>query len=282
MKKFSLKLFAVLFCSALFFSCGTKEVVTSSVAEKHITVQQTTLGVKILLKKTAAEDINYIEVVDSEDGCSSTVNFGTKTSSSFYWPFADEGKTYTLIAKLFGNEEYSEESVTFTVENKCVSVLTYAQDFLDAKLNLIADGNKRLVKLQTNAKDLSEVLSKLPLDSANLKLEIYSGSKRTETEAVSAATFTENTKTGNIQKLVDGYDIIENAAEFGLTAEKMDKLLSANPTYFAKTYIQFTTDTAADVIYSTKLIYTNDTIYTPLAEAASDTASSNSSAPLAK
>lgn len=264
MKKISFTFLAAILGSFLFFSCGSKEKITSTVSNKHITVQQTTLGVKILLKKTAAEDINRIDVVDFESGSYASADFGTKTEASFYWPYADKNNTYTLIAKLYGNQAYDEETVTFTVENDCTSIISYTDDYINAKLNLIADGNKRLVKIHANENGLTTAIKDAPVENAIFAVEIFSGSKRKENDAVSAATIKRNISGNELKKLIDGYDIIGNASDFDMTAADMNKLLCKATTYFAKASIQFTLKDSSDITFGTKLIYSNDTIYTPL------------------
>jgi len=273
MKKTSFAIIAVFLCSLLFFSCGSKEKITSSVSNKHITVQQTTLGIKILLNKTTSEDIYKIDVVDSESGSYASADFGTKTEVSFYWPYADKAKTYTLIAKLFGNDAYAEEEVTFTVENECTSIVAYTEEYLNAKLNLIADGDKRLVKIHATENDLTSAVKDAPVESAIFAVEVFSGSKRAEAKASSVATIKKDISGGELKALIEGYDIISQASDFGMTSEEMNSLLCKNTTYFAKASIQFSLKDSKDVIFGTKLIYSNDTIYTPLANATKGTES---------
>ena len=181
MKKFNNLIFGLLtsFCFLFVFnSCGSvDETVTSEVSANHITVQQIKSGVKIILTKTAEEDITHIEVVESEYGTYASVPMGTNLKQSFIWPFSDQDKEYTLVAKLYGVDSYSEETISFKVENPTTSVVSYTEDYLESKLILIASGNKRFIQFETDKNKLMSVFNKVSPKNAEITIELFSGKK---------------------------------------------------------------------------------------------------------
>ena len=68
---------------------------------------------------------------------------------------------------------------------------------------------------------------------------------------------------------MDGYDIMSISGAFGYTPSELNKKLAANKTYFARACVIYnlSADDNASVKYMTRYLYTNDTIYTPIAEA---------------
>lgn len=265
-KLFILSLMAA--CTAVFFSCGTNDTVTSSLSSDHMTVQQIKSGVKIVIKKEASEDINIVKVVDVDGGTTATVDLGTKLTESFIWPFAEKGKEYTLCAKLIGKKSYAEEFVTFTVENECASAVAYSQAYNDSKLILIADGPERRVMLESSKKTLKDVFGASKVKNANLVIDVYPGKKADDLRVDPIATLNKplDEKT-DLQEIFDGYDLIANAGLFKLTPAEMNKRLSAKPVYHARATVLFTLDGKypKDVQFSTQSIDSNDTIYTPIA-----------------
>lgn len=269
MKKL-LKAFSILIASLLILSCGSvDETVTSQISANHITVQQIKSGVKILLNKTAEEDITHIEVIDQEYGNYISVDMGTNLTQSFIWPFSDKDKEYTLLAKLYGVDSYSEESVTFKVENDCTSILSYTEDYLESQLILIASGNKRLVQFETDKNKLMSVFKKASPKNTKLSIEIFSGRKADYSPSTKAiASFQDSIDNKeSLQQFIDGFDLIENASLFNLTASQLNQLLSANTKYYAKASVKFTLDEnyPEGLIFSTQPLFSNDTVYTPIA-----------------
>lgn len=252
----------------LFAGCASKPKVLSSKSSKHLTVQQTNMGVYIVAHKEKSEDINTIQIIDSVNGNGAIINLENETSVEFLWPFADSGKTYTINANLSGKHAKSQETVTFTTDSVSSCMTSYNQDYLDSKLVLIATGNKRIVKLNTKKEALTSVINPTSVSNPNLTIDIFTGKHFNATEDDYELIGTINKKMTNIldiQKLIDGYDIISTASAFGITSAALNSRLSKNPTYFARACITFNiSDGDASVTYTTKYIYTNDTIYTPI------------------
>ena len=70
-----------------------------------------------------------------------------------------------------------------------------------------------------------------------------------------------------IQKYTQGIDIIEDSYRFGLTPSELNARLSKRKTYFAVATVSFTIPDYPDGIrFTAKGVYSNDTIYTPLAK----------------
>lgn len=273
MKKFNNLIFGLLtsFCLLFVFnSCGSvDETVTSEVSANHITVQQIKSGVKIILTKTAEEDITHIEVVESEYGTYASVPMGTNLKQSFIWPFSDQDKEYTLVAKLYGVDSYSEETISFKVENPATSVVSYTEDYLESKLILIASGNKRFIQFETDKNKLMSVFNKVSPKNAEITIELFSGKKidnaNSQKKPVATLKYPVENK-DDFQKVIEGYDIISNASNFGLTPAQLNATLSSSPKYYAKAYITFSLDGTypEGFILSTSPLYSNDTVYTPI------------------
>ncbi|MCR5764814.1 MAG: hypothetical protein K6G09_02430 [Treponema sp.] len=94
--KISVMLIAFVLSAAIFAACASKPKVLSSKSSKHITVQQTNMGVYIVAHREKSEDIKTIQLTDSENGA--TIDLSDSTSVTFLWPFAESGKSYTLNA----------------------------------------------------------------------------------------------------------------------------------------------------------------------------------------
>ena len=270
MKKSNLIFAAIIsFAAIALTSCGkTADTVTSSFTEGHITVQQTTSGIRLVIKKTADEDIKKVTVVDAEEGHSASSSFGNALSTSFAWPFVEKGKEYTLNAQLFGDEAYSEETVTFKVDNDCSSILKYTDAYLNSKMKLIADGDKRLVKLETTKDNLTSILAGKNIGEYSLKISVYSGSRKdiSPQNLVGISNLT-TTMSDDVMKILtgEGYDLIAKASDFGHTDRSIDAEFCKNQKYFGSAIIYFTLkDGEENIEYGTKPIYTNDTIYTPV------------------
>ncbi len=272
MKKLT-KIFAVsllLLGAVSLIGCASdnlEEEVTSSVSEKHITVDQTKSTVRITLNKFEGEDITEIDVLDPETGCMAYCPM-TLSTVTFNWPFAIKGNEYTLCAQIIGSG-YSEEYVTFTVTGDVTSDYVDSKKFKDSDIILIAKGNERLIKFETTKADFESSLKKVP-SNAELNIAIYSGIhfKAKPTDSTLVAAYRTSTGNKNIfDSFVKGYDIIANSNTFGYSAKELNDLLSANKTYF----------TVVRVIYEPQgeqypkgfkfggpSLSSNDTIYTPV------------------
>ena len=101
----SLLLGAIL-CGAIFTGCASKPKVLSSKSSKHVTVQQTSVGVYIDVHKEKGEDITKVILIDDPNGNGATVTFENATSVNFLWPYAESGKTYTIHANLYNSKKF--------------------------------------------------------------------------------------------------------------------------------------------------------------------------------
>ena len=274
MKKINKLLTAsLILCGAFIFSaCESTDVneeVTSSVSEKHITVDQTKSTVRITLKKEANEEIDYIDVIDMESGALAHSPM-TTSPVTFVWPFAEKDKEYTLCAQING-KNYSEEFVTFKVTGDVTSDIKESKKFDEADIILIAKGNERLVKFETTKSDFTSILKKVPSD-AQFTLQIYSGLhfKAKPSDSTLVAQIRKPASDSALFKeLMDGYDIIAKSAYFSLSKRKMNSLLSAGKTYFAAARILYAPkgDNYPDGFkFGSPALYSNDTIYTPIDE----------------
>ncbi len=257
--------------TSVFTGCASKPKVLSSKSSKHITVQQTNMGVYILAHKEKSEDIKTIQLSDAENGNGATIDMSENTSVSFLWPFAESGKSYTLNAYLRGDRSKSKETVSFKTDSVSTTITKYNDEYLNSKLVLIASGSKRTVKLNTSKEALLSVLGATNLAYSNVTVDIFSGKhyNTDEIEANYIGTFsTPLVNVSDLKKLTEGYDIISIASSFGITSSQLNSRLSQNPTYFARAYVSFNLadDSSAAVAYTTKYIYSNDTIYTPVGD----------------
>lgn len=162
-----------------------------------------------------------------------------------------------------GSDPKAPEEITFIEED--TPPVTYNADYNKAKLYLIADGDQRIVKLDSTKDALVSVFGKdLPKD-AMFRVQVFSGSKADKengTKVLAAATII--VSPDDIAKFTDGYDLIANAADFGTTKEDLNKALSVKETYFAEATIYFTKKEAKGVTFGTKIIASNNTVYTPV------------------
>ena len=261
MKKIAHILILSLLSAVLFFSCGsTKEVVTSTIETDHMTVQQINTGIRLIAKKAASEDINYVEITDKENKCTAKVDLGTELSSSFLWPFVDGKREYTLTGKFFGNTGYFEESVTFTVENACVSLVPVSDVLKRSRLNLIADGDKRLIKTMAPTDEIIALTKDPILANSGIRIELYSGSRKSPEAAELILSITDDA----VGKITDGYDILAYAEDYKYTKESLNEKLAAKETYYADAILDFKYPARDNVTYVIYVLSSNDTIYTPV------------------
>lgn len=260
----------LLLAAILFSSCASKPKVLSSKSSKHVTVQQTNMGVYIVVHKEKSEDITRVELVDSENGNGAVIDLSQDTSVEFLWPFAETGKTYTITANLSGVRAKTQETVTFKTESVSTCVTQYNDAYLNTKLVLIASGLKRNVKLRTTKEALVSVLGTTTTLNAKVKIDIFSGKhfNAEPKDSTLVCTIEKNIlNVADIQKLIEGYDIIATASQLGISSADVNNKLSAKPTYFARACVSFNLSdgNSPNVTYTTKYIYSNDTIYTPIA-----------------
>lgn len=256
----------------VFTSCGstdTDETVISTVEANHITVNVTKSNVLVTLSKLEGEVIETIEVVDEQNGCQATVKMD-EAKVTFLWPFAQAGKEYTLTAKIYEKSKYQEETVSFKVENDMASLFDFSDDYNNAQISLIAKSNERLIKIDTPYNTISSVFSSAKIENSKFVISLYSGKHY-------KAQPSESTLVGKIVKdfsnksvldpFKNGFDIIKNAKDFGYTASDLNTTLRSKQTYFAVAQVQFTLPSApSSVNFVAQGIYSNDTIYTPIAE----------------
>ena len=274
MNKFkrSLLTFLILPAALALAGCGstdTDETVINTVEANHITVNVTKSNVKITLSKLEGEEIDTIDVVDEKNGSITSVAM-TEPQITFMWPFAEAGKEYTLTAKIYAKDNYQEETVTFKVENEMDSLISYSQDYETSVISLIAKSNQRLIKIDTAYNTISSALDKANIENAKLIISLYSGKhyKASEKDSVLAGQMIKDfSDKAVLDPFKNGYDIILNASDLGLSPSQLNQTLSSKLTYFAVVQVQFTLpDAPAGVTFTAKGIYSNDTIYTPIAE----------------
>lgn len=273
-----LSIFASLFT---FFSCGStdaesenqtepsapEEAIISSVSAKHFTVDQSNSKIKITLHKNPDEDIAAIQIMDTLDESQVTVPM-TSDSVSFIWPFGENGKDYMLGANLLdanGNTT-SKEFVDIKVEGTPAAA-TYSEDYLNSRLVLIAKGNERVVKFNSTQETLKTVTEKLNPKTSELEISIYSGRHYNGdlSKASLVATLSKSIENkADLEEIFNGYDLISNAKVFGMTPTEMNKAFSANKTYFAVATIKFPVPGLEKVSFTSRTLYSNDTIYTPI------------------
>ena len=257
----------------LLASCASKPKVISSKSSKHVTVQQTAQGVYIDVHKDKSEDITDVILIDEPNGNGASVAFDKATAVNFLWPYADSGETYTIHANLYsGNKFKSEETVTFTTEGVSKNIVDYTTEYTDSRLVLVAAKNTRTVMLKSTKEALLSILGPTTTLNAKINIDIYSGKHSgdaTPNDSEYIGSFTKDLlNAADLKKLLDGYDIISIAGSFGYTPVELNKKLSSNKTYYARACVIYnlTDKDNASVKYMTKYIYTNDTIYTPIAE----------------
>ena len=260
----------LLLALVLFSGCASKRKVLSSKSSKHVTVQQTNEGVYIVVHKEKSEDITKVQLIDAENGNGAIIDLSQETSVEFLWPFAETGKTYTVTANLTGLRTKLQESVTFKTDSVSTCVTQYNDAYLSTKLSLIASDVKRIVKLRTSKEALISVLGPTATLDAKIQIEVYSGKhfNTDERESTLVCTITKDiVNLADVQKLIDGYDIIGTASTLGISSADINNKLSAKPTYYARACVSYNlaSTEAKNVIYTTKYIYSNDTVYTPIA-----------------
>lgn len=274
MNKIKFSFLTILLCTAslALTGCGstdTEETIISSVEANHILVNVTNSNVKITLSKLENEEIDIIEVADENNGYLTSVQM-TESKVSFIWPFAEAGKEYTLTAKINAKDNYQEETVSFKVENEMESLINISEDYVNTVISLIAKSNQRLIKIDTPYTTLSSVFEKAKIENAKLLITVYSGKhyKATSADSVLVGTITRNfTDKAVLDPFKNGYDIIANASSMGLTPSAVNNSLSEKKTYFAMAQVQFTMpESPAGVVHTANGFYSNDTIYTPIAE----------------
>ncbi|MCQ2582859.1 MAG: hypothetical protein MJ160_03030 [Treponema sp.] len=266
-------LFTISLVAALLFSCASTdpdEPVISSIAADHITVDVTKSNVKITLTKAEGEDISEIDLIETPNGSLTTVQMSEPTIS-FVWPFAEPNKEYTLCAKIIGVKNSSEEYVTFKTGDEIASKVSYSEKFENTDLSLVAKGNQRFVQINANLDTLTSILSKAKADNVYFAMDIFSGKhyKAKDTDSELVGTFASPVTSKVLyERFIKGYDIIEHSVELNLTASDLNKKLASRDTYYAVASVTFKLpDYPAGVSFKSRGIYSNDTIYTPIAEA---------------
>lgn len=256
---------------ASIISCGSKptedEEIISTVSANHITVNQSNSKVSVILNKAADEDVAKILVENTLDESLVSVNM-TGEKASFTWPFAEAGKEYVLCAKVVDSKDEvtAKEYVSFKVEGTPAAA-TNTEAFDNSTLVLVAKGNKRVVRFNTTQDALKAVTSALDTNASKLKIDIYSGKHYNAdvSNAVKVATLEkEISNKTDLEEIFEGYDLIEKASVFGLRPTEMNAALSKDKTYFAVATVEFTFGDNAEITYSSKTLYSNDTIYTPI------------------
>lgn len=254
----------------LFFGCGSTDAddtVLSTVEANHIRVDVTKSNVKITLTKLEGEEIDTIDVAEVPNGSLTTVAM-TEPTVSFIWPFAEPGKEYTLTAKIYAKDNYQEETVSFKTENDISSIIKYSEDYDYSVISLIAKSNQRLLKIDASFDTISSIISKASPQNTKLLISVYSGKhyKASEKDAVLVGTIQRDFTKASLEPYTSGLDIIEKSYLFSLSPSQMNSKLSSKMTYFALATVQFTLpDTPQGIVFTAKGIYSNDTIYTPIA-----------------
>lgn len=272
MKKLTVLLFTTIFAGLLCLTgCGSTdadETVISSVEAKHIKVDVTKSNVKITLTKAENENIEKIDVIETPDGSVTTVIMN-EPSVSFIWPFAQGGKEYKLCARIYGDKT-SDEYVSFKIEDEFDAKIKYPDEYNNAAISLVAKGNKRLLTLETPYSTFSSFTGKAKATNIDFELSIYSGkhykASVSDSELVGSVTTAFSGK-GIVEQYNKGIDIIEDAYRFNLTPAQMNSMLSKRKTYFAVATVKFKiSDYPENITFKAKGVYSNDTIYTPLAK----------------
>lgn len=260
--------------------CASKRKVLSTQTSEHLTVEQTSEGVYIVAHKDKSEDISKIQIIDSETGSGAVIDLTSNDSVEFLWPYAETGKSYTIDAVISGNKTSVKESVTFKTEAVSASIVNYNKEYNQTKIVLIATENKRNVKLYTSKETLLSVVG-TAVANAEITVDIFSGkrlgnSKKDSSTSVYIGSFSKKIlNVADLTSLLNGYDIISTASTFGLSPAELNKKLSSKPTYYARVYVSFnlSEDDSSAVKYTTKYLYSNDTIYTPVRDVTAVTAS---------
>lgn len=276
MKKITTKFFLAIMAFSVFttFSCKStdveeEEVYISTVSANHITIRQTDSKIKITLNKASDEDISSIKVYDTMDESQVVVPMNNEVVD-FVWPFGESGKEYMLCAQLINKKgvETTKEFVSFKIEGTPATT-KYTDEFKTATLVLVARGNERIVKFNSTQQALKAVTSAFKTDASDLQISIYSGKHYNSdiSKAKLVATLKKPINNKNdLAEVFNGYDLIINSDVFGLTPTEMNAALSANKTYFAVATVNFTIPEAAGINFTSRTLYSNDTIYTPISQ----------------
>lgn len=139
------------------------------------------------------------------------------------------------------------------------------EDF-SPKLILIASGTQRLVKFEIDKNELLPDVDSKNIKAAEIKIDIFSGRKPAEgaKESAPVTTLTFDLLK-DADKLINGYDLIANANALKTTSEDLNNAFSAAQYYYAKGSFEVTVK-ESKLVTKTKTIFSNDTVYTPLAE----------------
>ena len=142
------------------------------------------------------------------------------------------------------------------------------EDF-SPKLILIASGSQRLVKFEIDKNELLPEVDSKSIKGAQIKIDFYSGRKPSDgaKDGTPVATLTFDLL-NDADKLINGYDLMANAKELKTSAEDLNKAFSGARYYYAKGDFEVTVK-ESKLVTKTKTIYSNDTVYTPLNNAAS-------------
>jgi predicted small lipoprotein YifL len=171
------------------------------------------------------------------------------------------------MKKIFKNISFILVALTLFVLAGCGSkpkASNLPPEETDARFVLIASGDARLVKIDLPDNKILPDTELKALKSASLDLSIYSGRKPKD----GAADGTPVVKVSfdllkDSDKFIKGYDLMSAEKDTKVSAADLNKALSANQYYYAKGEVIATTGSK-----ETKkiIIFSNDTVYTPVAE----------------
>lgn len=255
-------------CGSTDTEAAVDETIISTVEANHIRVDVTKSNVKITLTKSEDEDIEKIDVVETPFGSISSIPM-TQNTVSFIWPFAEADKEYKLCAKIYGSNSVSEEYVTFKTTADMTSLISYSEDYEYSVISLIAKGNQRLLKIDASYDTINSVIRKANAENTKLLVSVYSGKhyKADAKDAKLIGTITHKFESAALNAYKNGMDIISQAGKFNISASQMNSELSAKQTYFAIVTVQFTLPNMPEgSVFTAKGIFSNDTIYTPVAK----------------
>ena len=134
----------------------------------------------------------------------------------------------------------------------------------EAKFVLIASGDARLVKIEIPDDQILPDTEIKALKAASLDLKIYSGRKPKDGGADGTPVVSVSFDLlKDSDKLLKGYDLMANEKETKISAADLNKALSANQYNYAKGEVLATTSSKEN---KKIIVFSNDTVYTPLAE----------------
>lgn len=140
------------------------------------------------------------------------------------------------------------------------------RDRFTSRLILIASGSERLVKFEMPDNKLLPDTDAKAIKAATMNLSIYSGRRPLDGKADGTPVVTiKFDLLKNADKLVKGYDLMANEKELKVSAKQINEALSKNQYYYAKGEFEATVKEDKTVTKAITL-YSNDTVYTPLAE----------------